>query len=156
MIAARCRTRRPRPPSHRMGLCVTATPCVSSTIGSGGRDMSQSTLRCDLHVHSVHSGRVNLPLLRHFANDSYSDPRAVYDTARRRGMDLVTLTDHDTIDGALEIAHLPGTFLSEEISCLLPGGRQLHVNAFGIDEAQHARIERARLDPPALFAYLRE
>ena len=43
---------------------------------------------------------------------------------RRRGMDLVTLTDHDTIAGALEIAPLPGTFLSEEVSCLLPGGRR--------------------------------
>jgi predicted metal-dependent phosphoesterase TrpH len=53
--------------------------------------MSQPALRCDLHVHCVHSGRVNLPLLRHFGNDSYSEPRAVYETARRRGMDLVTL-----------------------------------------------------------------
>lgn len=118
--------------------------------------MTQPALRCDLHVHSVHSGRVNLPVLRHFGNDSYSDPVDVYETARLRGMDLVTLTDHDTIDGALAIAHLPGTFLSEEITCELPGGRQLHVNAFGIDETQHARISRLRFDAEALFAYLRE
>src|SRR5262245_23539395 len=118
--------------------------------------MTQLALRCDLHVHSVHSGRVNLPLLRHFGNDSYSDPRAVYETARQRGMDLVTLTDHDTVEGALAIAHLPGTFLSEEISCVLPGARVLHVNAFGIDEPQHERITRLRHDPEALFAFLRE
>ena len=36
--------------------------------------MTQPALRCDLHVHSVHSGRVNLPLLRLFGNDSYSEP----------------------------------------------------------------------------------
>ena len=71
-------------------------------------------------------------------------------------MDLVTLTDHDTIDGGLAIAHLPGTFLSEEVTCELPGGRQLHLNTFGIDEAQHTRIGRLRLDPEAFFAYLRE
>lgn len=33
-----------------------------------------------------------------------------------RGMDFVTITDHDTIDGALEIAHLPGAFVSEEMT----------------------------------------
>ena len=118
--------------------------------------MAETTVRCDLHVHSVHSGRVNLPVLKSLANDSYSDPVAVYETARRRGMDLVTLTDHDTIAGNLAIAHLPGTFISEEVTVELPGGRQLHVNVFGIDERQHERIARLRVDPPAFFAYVHE
>jgi predicted metal-dependent phosphoesterase TrpH len=118
--------------------------------------MAETTVRCDLHVHSVHSGRVSLPVLKSLANDSYSDPVAVYETARRRGMDLVTLTDHDTIAGNLAIAHLPGTFVSEEVTVELPGGRQLHVNVFGIDERQHEHIARLRFDPPAFFAYLHE
>jgi predicted metal-dependent phosphoesterase TrpH len=118
--------------------------------------MAETTIRCDLHVHSVHSGRVDLPVLRSVANDSYSDPVAVYETARRRGMDLVTLTDHDTIAGNLAIAHLPGTFVSEEVTVELPGGRRLHVNVFGIDERQHERIARLRFDPPAFFAYVHE
>lgn len=118
--------------------------------------MAETTVRCDLHVHSVHSGRVNLPVLKSLANDSYSEPLAVYETARRRGMDLVTLTDHDTIAGCAAIAHLPGTFVSEEVTVELPAGRQLHVNVFGIDEARHERIARLRLDPPAFFAYLHE
>jgi hypothetical protein len=71
-------------------------------------------------------------------------------------MDLVTLTDHDTIVGALEIAGLPGTFLSEEVSCTLPGGRLLHVGVFGITEAHHDVIARRRADAEALFAYLAE
>src|ERR687897_104719 len=91
----------------------------------GGHGVEQSLMRCDLHVHSRRSGPVDLPGLGRFADESYSEPRAVYEAARRRGMDLVTLTDHDTIAGALEIAHLPGTFLSEEVSCVLPGGRGL-------------------------------
>jgi predicted metal-dependent phosphoesterase TrpH len=118
--------------------------------------MAETTVRCDLHVHSVHSGRVNLPVLKSLANDSYSDPMEVSETARRRGMDLVTLTDHDTIAGCLAIAHLPGTFVSEEVTVELPGRRQLHVNVFGIDEARHERIARLRFDPPAFFAYLHE
>ena len=68
-------------------------------------------------------GPADLPRLGRFAHESYSEPRAVYEAARRRGMDLVTLTDHDTIEGGLEIADLPGTFLSEEVTCALPGGR---------------------------------
>ncbi len=40
--------------------------------------------------------------------ESYTDPRALYAIARERGMDLVTITDHNTLDGSLEIAHLPG------------------------------------------------
>jgi predicted metal-dependent phosphoesterase TrpH len=112
-------------------------------------------VRCDLHLHSSASGPAEgwLGLL---ARESYSEPRAVYGAARRRGMDLVTLTDHDAIAGALEIASLPGTFVSEEVSCTLPGGRLLHVGVFGITEAQHEIIARRRADAEALFAYLAE
>ena len=41
-----------------------------------------------------------LPVLKRLCRESYSPPEAVYHTLRRRGMDLVTLTDHDSIDGA--------------------------------------------------------
>jgi predicted metal-dependent phosphoesterase TrpH len=113
-------------------------------------------MRCDLHVHSIRSGPVNLPVLRHFGHECYSEPREVYETARRRGMDLVTLTDHDSIEGALEIAALPGTFVSEELTCDLPGGRELHLGVFGLDARQHATLQARRGDPEALFAYLAE
>ena len=113
-------------------------------------------MRCDLHVHSRHSGAADLGPLGLLADESYSDPRAVYGEARRRGMDLVTLTDHNTIAGAVEIAPLPRTFASEEVSCLLPGGRQLHLGVFDITEAQHEVIARRRTDAEALFAFLAE
>ncbi len=113
-------------------------------------------MRCDLHLHSRHSGPADPAPLGAVALESYSDPRALYGLARRRGMDLVTLTDHDAIDGGLEIASLPGTFLSEEVTCTLPGGRQVHLGVFGIDEARHAGIARRRQDGEALLAYLAE
>jgi predicted metal-dependent phosphoesterase TrpH len=115
-----------------------------------------AAMRCDLHVHSAHSGVVDLPLLGRFGNECYSAPREVYELARRRGMDLVTLTDHDSIDGAVAIAPLPGTFISEEVTCELPGGRILHLGVFGISVEQHQRIARLRRDAEALFAYLAE
>jgi predicted metal-dependent phosphoesterase TrpH len=113
-------------------------------------------MRCDLHVHSKHSGPVSVPVLDHILSESYSEPLAVYETARRRGMDLVTLTDHDTVQGALELAGRADFFVSEEVTCLLPEGRELHVGVFDITEAQHEQIARRRRDPESLFAYLAE
>jgi predicted metal-dependent phosphoesterase TrpH len=133
-------------------------------------------MRCDLHVHSKHSGPPDLALLRHLGRECYSEPVAVYETALRRGMDLVTLTDHDSIAGAQEIAHRPEVFVSEEVTVLLPPsssrgldrgavdlpyslaatGRQLHVNVFDITEDQHERIAVRRQNPEAFFAYLAE
>ena len=115
-----------------------------------------AAMRCDLHVHSVHSGPLGRAVLGRFGKESYSEPREVYDVARRRGMDLVTLTDHDSIEGALAIAGLPGTFVSEEVTCALPEGRELHLGVFDIGEGQHERIARLRSDPEALFSYLAE
>lgn len=113
-------------------------------------------MRCDLHVHSWYSGRNDVPVLEHLGRECYSDPREVYEQALRRGMDLVTLTDHDTIEGALQIAHLPRAFVSEEVTLSIEGGRQLHVNVFGIEPWQHARIQARQRDPEAFFAFLAE
>jgi predicted metal-dependent phosphoesterase TrpH len=113
-------------------------------------------MRCDLHVHSRYSGPAEVPVLEHVGKECYSDPLAVYERAIRRGMDLVTLTDHDTIEGALRLAHLPGTFVGEEVTVELEGGRKLHVNAWGLSETDHLQIQSRRRDPEALFAHLAE
>ena len=54
-------------------------------------------MRCDLHVHSARSGAATVPVLGRVADESYAEPAAVYEALRAKGMDLVTLTDHDTI-----------------------------------------------------------
>jgi predicted metal-dependent phosphoesterase TrpH len=117
---------------------------------------TQPGLRCDLHVHSRHSGTVSLPGLGPVGRECYSEPREVYERAKRRGMDLVTLTDHDSIEGALELLSLPGTFVSEEVTSALGDGRQLHLGVYDISAAQHEQIVRRRSDPDSLFAYLGE
>ena len=101
-------------------------------------------MRCDLHVHSWYSGRADLPVLGHVGRECYSDPEDVYEAATRRGMDLVTLTDHDGIEGALRLAHRPNTFVSEEVTVVLPGERLLHVNVFDITESQHEAVQARR------------
>ncbi|WP_291331936.1 glycosyltransferase [Desulfovibrio sp.] len=70
-------------------------------------------------------------------------------------MNYVTITDHDTISGALEIAHLPQVFISEEISAFFPDDRcEIHVLAWNITEAQHREISRLRHNIFDLVPYL--
>ena len=57
-------------------------------------------LKIDLHCHTYFSGKTN-HMKAFEPMDSYSTPRRVYQTAKRRGMDLVTITDHDSLDGCL-------------------------------------------------------
>jgi glycosyltransferase involved in cell wall biosynthesis len=114
------------------------------------------TAKADLHVHSKASNRPTEWILRQFgAPESFTEPREVYRLCRERGMDLVTLSDHDTIAGALEIAHLPGTFLSEEVTVEFPeDGCEIHCLAIGITEAQHRDIQALRRNVYELRDYL--
>ena len=118
--------------------------------------MGEPDRSCDLHVHSAHSGPTDLPFLGRFGNECYSEPEAVYAAARRCGMTLFTLTDHDSIEGVLPLRGRPDVFVSEELTLELPAGRQLHLGVFGLDERQHAALQGLRRDPEALFAFLAE
>ncbi len=113
-------------------------------------------MKADLHLHSRFSDRSAEWVFRRFDfPDSYSDPRALYDTLRERGMDLVTLTDHHTLDGALEIADLPGVFLSEEVTTYFPEDRcKVSVLVWNLTEAQHRDIARLRENIFELQGYL--
>jgi predicted metal-dependent phosphoesterase TrpH len=113
-------------------------------------------MRCDLHVHTRHSGMCNIPGFDRFCRESYNDPEAVYQTLKRRGMDLVTVTDHDSIDAAQHLRHYPDFFLSEEVTCTTPSGTEIHVGVYGIEERHHIELQRRRPDVPALAAYLHE
>jgi glycosyltransferase involved in cell wall biosynthesis len=70
-------------------------------------------------------------------------------------MDLVTITDHNRIEGGLAIADRPGTFLSEQVSARFPEDRcRAHVLVWGIDEAQHAELQARRVNIYELQKYL--
>jgi hypothetical protein len=89
--------------------------------------------------------------------ESYTEPLHLYHIARRRGMTLVTITDHNKIDGALEIAHLPGAFISEEVTSYFPeDGCKIHVLAYHINEARHADIQKLRANIYDLVSYLQQ
>jgi predicted metal-dependent phosphoesterase TrpH len=105
-------------------------------------------LRADLHVHT-HASTVNgnVPFLR--SRDCYSSPLDVYDAAKARGMDLVAITDHDSIDGALELLErrpdAEDVIVGEEVSCRFPDGDvEVHLGVYGMTEALHGELQPLR------------
>jgi 3',5'-nucleoside bisphosphate phosphatase len=102
-------------------------------------------VRIDLHTHSN-------------ASDGTEPPAEVMRRARLAGLDVVALTDHDTVAGHDEARrHLPAGLTlvpGMELSCHA-GGRSLHLLAYLFDPAhaglaaerariQHDRVRRAR------------
>jgi len=115
--------------------------------------------KADLHCHSVYSTFKYFRIAN--TRDSYNRPEEVYRLAKERGMDFVTLTDHDSIDGCLRLLNdhpdLTDFFVSEEVETWFPDTRQrIHVNVFDITEHQHAEIQRLRDNIYDLHAYLRQ
>lgn len=118
--------------------------------------MDSVTTRVDLHLHSKFSIRPSQWILQKIGcPESFVDPVALYELARQKDMSLVTITDHNTIAGCLEIAHLPGTFISEEVTSYFPEDRcKAHVLVHGIDEEIHGEIQKVRESVYDLVSYL--
>jgi predicted metal-dependent phosphoesterase TrpH len=94
-----------------------------------------------------------VPVLSRVCLESYNEPRALYAQLKQRGMDLVTVTDHDSIDAAEELRSYPDFFLSEEVTCTMPSGTEMHAGVYGIREHDHIELQRRRHDVESLLAY---
>jgi predicted metal-dependent phosphoesterase TrpH len=114
-------------------------------------------LKLDAHVHTHHSGMTTIWPLSLIMRESYNTPERVYRLAKARGMDLVAITDHDTIDGALTLAHLPDVVVGCEVSASFPSaGVDVHLGVLDITPTQFAEIDRLRPDVAELLPYLRQ
>ena len=102
--------------------------------------------RCDLHVHSRYStDSGNYALRRARLGESYTDPERLYRVCRARRMDFVTICDHNTVEGALRIAHLPDTFLSVEVTTrFAEDDVPLHVLVWNLTEEDHRDLQPYR------------
>jgi glycosyltransferase involved in cell wall biosynthesis len=122
----------------------------------GEEHMVKKQLKVDLHVHSKFSVRPSEWILQKLGcSESYTEPKNLYEIARARGMDHVTITDHNTLAGSLEIAHLKNSFISEEITAYFPEDRcKVHVLAWNITEGNHNDISRYRENIYELVEYL--
>ena len=113
-------------------------------------------MKLDTHVHTTYSGRSTIRPLDRLMRESYNTPEAVYARAKARGMDLVTITDHDRIDGVLTIADRPDVIIGCEVTAIFPrDGVRVHLGVLGLTEAQHREIEYLRHDVSSLLPYLK-
>ncbi len=121
--------------------------------------MGMST-RVDMHCHSTASQVSKLGVQRALGlPECATPPEEVYELAKRRGMDFVTITDHDTIDGVLEIAERPDVFISEELTTWFRGEPQaVHVLCYGITAEDHEWLQANSGDVElcAMYLYDRE
>lgn len=118
---------------------------------------SPGEVRIDLHCHSRHSTTRGRWLRGELGlNESITPPELVYRLAKARGMTHVTLTDNDSIEGALRLAHREDFFIGEEVTAFFPAeALHVHVLVWDIDEKQHAEIGELRFDVFELVEYLR-
>jgi predicted metal-dependent phosphoesterase TrpH len=117
-------------------------------------------LKADMHCHTYHSGLTG-HMKAFEPMDSYTSPERLYAVAKQGGMDLVTITDHDSIDGCLAFLdkHPDATdfFIGEEVTVQLPEFKKnVHVAVYNITQAQHREITYLKKNFDDTIAYLRE
>lgn len=127
--------------------------------GEPGTWRRRAGTRVDLHCHSTYSDE-RLRFLPAMVFHPMLTPREVYCAAKSRGMDFVTITDHDTIDGCKalldECGDLPDFIVGEEVSVSFPeDGTIVHVNVYDINESQHVELQRLRGNIYELVEYVR-
>jgi len=113
--------------------------------------------RADLHCHSSASELAKLGVQRALGlPECATDPEEAYALAKRRGMDFVTLTDHDTITGALALADRADTFVSEELTARFRGEPRaaVHILCYGITPDDHDALLICAGDIERVAAYL--
>ncbi len=115
-------------------------------------------IKADLHVHSNYSEHPSEWFLQRIGTrESYTEIEEVYRRAKIAGMDFITLTDHNTIEGALRLKelHPEDTFVSTEATTYFPeNGCKIHLLVFDIDEEQAEEINRIRENIYELREYL--
>lgn len=120
--------------------------------------MTLQTSRADLHCHSTASVHSKLGVQRSLGlPECATPPEEVLELATRRGMDFVTITDHDTIDGVLQIADDPRVFLGVELTAWFRGEPQaVHVLCLGLTPDDHEWLQASARDLDACAEYLHD
>jgi glycosyltransferase involved in cell wall biosynthesis len=121
-------------------------------------DKDRLNARVDLHLHSHASNVTNYYAANALSiPESYSDPLELYRVLKERGMSLVTLTDHNSIDGVKLLLDrgLPDVFISAEMTTTFPeDGCNVHVTIANVNERQFLEANRLRSNIYEMVAYL--
>ena len=116
--------------------------------------------QADLHVHSKYSNHPSEWFLQRLgASESYTEPETIYKMARKRGMDFVTVTDHNRIKASLELVkkHPKHCFTGVEATAYFPEDNcKVHILIYGLDREQFGKIQKKRLNIYKLRDYLQQ
>jgi predicted metal-dependent phosphoesterase TrpH len=119
----------------------------------------EKMVRIDLHLHSKYSEHPSEWFLQRIgAKESYTDPEEIYALAKQRGMDFVTITDHNRIEGALYLRerYPDETILGVETTTYFPeDGCKVHILLYGFDEDQFKMIQKIRTNIYDLREYIK-
>ena len=130
--------------------------------GDGSAPPTGAETRIDLHVHSLASGFASNWWVRGLGlgadtRESYTRPDEVWSLARDADMDFVTLTDHETLDGATKLQHHAAFLTGVEVNARFPDdGTAVDILIYGLHDAHHREIQHRRGDVYTLLDYLRE
>jgi glycosyltransferase involved in cell wall biosynthesis len=116
--------------------------------------------KADLHVHSKYSNHPSEWFLQRLgASESYTEPEFIYQSAKERGMDFVTVTDHNKIEASLLLKErYPNEcFTGVESTAYFPeDGCKVHILIYGFTERRFAEIQHCRKNVYDLRDYLFE
>ena len=114
--------------------------------------------RVDFHLHSYASNVTDYYAANSFSiPESYSDPIKLYHALKLSGMSLVTLTDHNSIDGVREMLDrgLPDVFISSEMTTTFPeDGCNIHITVGNMTETQFSEVNCLRGNVYEMVAYI--
>jgi len=104
--------------------------------------------KADLHVHSRYSEHPSEWFLQRLgAGESYTEPDTIYNLAKSRRMDFVTITDHNRIDGVqiLMEKYPDEVFMGVEATAYFPeDGCKVHILIYDFTPEQFDEIQRLR------------
>ena len=115
--------------------------------------------RADLHVHSKYSLDGDEWTLKALGvRESYTELDYIYRAAKSQKMDFVTVTDHNSIEGALRLArkYPSETFVSCEFSVVFPEDHcKVHILVFDLTEKQFVKLQGLRSNIYVFRDYIR-
>ena len=106
-------------------------------------------LKADLHIHTKFSKYPTSdkePFKFIGIQDCYVHPEEVYKMAKKKGMDFVGITDHHSIEGALDLdSKYPDIIIGEELDVKASDdGHIIHLLVYDINEKQHNELSDLR------------
>ena len=116
--------------------------------------------RADLHVHTKYSDKPGEWVFKKVGTrESYTEVEDVYAQCKKEGMDYVTITDHNTIKGALLLTekYPHDTFTGVEITTGFPEDNcKIHLLVYDINQEQWDYMDSVRSNIYKLRDYIKK